>query len=104
MPWTLLVLAGLFEVAWAIGLKQSQGLTRPLPAVLTVLAMVASLWLLALALRELPLGTAYAAWTGIGTAGAFVAGLLLFGESASALRVASVGLVLAGIVGLKLSA
>lgn len=104
MPWTLLVLAGLFEVAWAIGLKQSQGLTRPLPAVLTVLAMVASLWLLALALRELPLGTAYAAWTGIGTAGAFLAGLLLFGESASALRVASVGLVLAGIVGLKLSA
>lgn len=104
MPWTLLVLAGLFEVAWAIGLKQSQGLTRPLPAVLTVLAMVASLWLLALALRELPLGTAYAAWTGIGTAGAFVAGLLLFGESASALRITSVGLVLAGIVGLKLSA
>lgn len=104
MPWTLLVLAGLFEVAWAIGLKHSQGLTRPLPAVLTVLAMAASLWLLALALRELPLGTAYAAWTGIGTAGAFLAGLLLFGESASALRIASVGLVLAGIVGLKLSA
>lgn len=104
MPWFLLLLAGLFEVAWAIGLKHSHGLSRPGPAVLTVLAMIASLWLLALALRSLPLGTAYAAWTGIGTVGAFLAGLLLFGESASALRIASVGLVLAGIVGLKLSA
>ncbi|MDZ3823111.1 MAG: multidrug efflux SMR transporter [Pseudoxanthomonas sp.] len=103
MSWTLLAFAGLFEIAWAVGLKLSNGLTRPGPAVLTVAAMVVSLWLLALALRSLPLGTAYAAWTGIGTAGAFLAGIVLFGESVSALRVASVLLILAGLVGLKLS-
>lgn len=103
MSWVLLALAGLFEIAWAVGLKLSNGLTRPGPAVLTVAAMIVSLWLLALALRSLPLGTAYAAWTGIGTAGAFLAGIVLFGESASALRVASVMLILAGLVGLKLS-
>ncbi|MBX3726324.1 MAG: multidrug efflux SMR transporter [Xanthomonadales bacterium] len=103
MSWALLALAGLFEIAWAVGLKLSNGLTRPGPAVLTVAAMMVSLWLLALALRTLPLGTAYAAWTGIGTAGAFLAGIVLFGESAAALRVASVMLILAGLVGLKLS-
>lgn len=103
MSWTLLALAGLFEIAWAVGLKLSNGLTRPGPALLTVAAMIVSLWLLALALRTLPLGTAYAAWTGIGTAGAFLAGIVLFGESASALRIASVMLILAGLVGLKLS-
>lgn len=103
MSWTLLAFAGLFEIAWAVGLKLSNGLTHPGPAVLTVAAMVVSLWLLALALRSLPLGTAYAAWTGIGTAGAFLAGIVLFGESVSALRVASVLLILAGLVGLKLS-
>ena len=104
MAWVLLCVAGLFEVAWAVGLKYSDGFTRPLPAILTVAAMGASFGCLTLALRTRPGGTAYAGSTGIGAAGTAALGVYLFGEPASPLRVASVALVLAGIVGLKLAA
>ena len=103
MAWVLLCVAGLFEVAWAVGLKYSDGFTRPLPAILTVAAMGASFGCLTLALRTLPVGTAYAVWTGVGAAGTAAMGVYLFGEPASPLRVASIALVLAGIVGLKLA-
>ena len=103
MAWIVLVLAGLFEVGWAVGLKYTDGLTRPLPTALTVLAMAVSLALLGLALKTLPLGTAYAVWTGIGTVGTALLGIWLFGEPAAALRLACIGLIVAGIVGLKLA-
>lgn len=102
MAWLLLFLAGLLEIAWAVGLKYSEGFSRPLPSVLTVLAMIASMVLLGLAVRSLPLGTAYAIWTGIGAVGAVLLGIMLFGESASAARLACVALIVTGIVGLKL--
>jgi quaternary ammonium compound-resistance protein SugE len=102
MAWGLLLLAGLFEVAWAVGLKYTEGFTKPWPTVLTLAAMAASLGLLGLALRHLPLGTAYAVWTGVGTLGTVILGIWLFGESADALRLACIGLIVAGIVGLKL--
>lgn len=104
MAWILLVFAGFLEVAWAVGLKYTQGFSRLGPSVFTIASMVGSVWLLALAVRTLPLGTAYAIWTGIGAVGAFVLGIVLFGESASAARIASVTLILAGLVGLKLTA
>ncbi len=104
MAWILLVFAGFLEVAWAVGLKYTQGFSRLGPSVFTITSMVGSVWLLALAVRTLPLGTAYAIWTGIGAVGAFVLGIVLFGESASAARIASVTLILAGLVGLKLTA
>lgn len=103
MGWIYLVGAGLLEIGWAIGLKYTQGFTRPVPTVLTVLSMVSSLGLLGLALKTLPLGTAYAIWTGIGTVGTVILGIVLFGEAATAFRLACVGLILAGIVGLKLA-
>ncbi len=103
MSWVLLVLAGLLEVAWAVGLKYSQGFTKPLPTVLTLIALVASLWLLALAMKTLPLGTSYAVWTGIGSVGTVILGIFLFGDSANAMRLLCVGLILAGIFGLKLT-
>lgn len=102
MSWILLVLAGLLEVAWAVGLKYSMGFTRLWPSVFTVAAMGGSVGLLGLALRHLPLGTAYAVWTGIGTVGTAVLGMLLLGEPAGALRLLSIGLIVAGIAGLKL--
>ncbi len=102
MAWVVLLLAGLLEVGWAVGLKYTAGFTRPLPTVLTIASMVASLGLLGLSLRTLPLGTAYAIWTGIGTLGTAVLGIALFGEEASAARLACIGLIVAGIVGLKL--
>lgn len=102
MGWLALALAGLFEVGWAVGLKYSEGFTRPVPSILTVLSMIVSLGLLGLALRTLPLGTAYAVWTGIGTVGTAILGIWLFGEPATALRLACIGLVVAGILGLKL--
>jgi quaternary ammonium compound-resistance protein SugE len=102
MAWVLLVLAGLFEMAWAIGLKYTEGFTRPWPTVGTVLAMVISVVLLGLAVKSLPVGTAYAIWTGIGAAGTVVLGIMLLGEPASAARLACVGMILAGVVGLKL--
>lgn len=103
MPWLLLLIAGLFEIGWAVGLKYTDGFTRPVPTVLTVGCMAASLWLLALALKTLPLGTAYAVWTGVGTVGAAVMGVALFGETVDPLRLACIGLIVAGIIGLKLA-
>lgn len=101
MAWVILVLAGLFEIGWAVGLKYTNGFTRFWPSVATVLAMVTSLALLGLAVRTLPLGTAYAVWTGIGAVGTVVLGIVLFGEPATAGRLACAGLIVAGIVGLK---
>ncbi|HCP54659.1 MAG: quaternary ammonium compound-resistance protein SugE [Pseudomonadaceae bacterium] len=103
MSWIILFFAGLFEVGWAVGLKYTDGFTRPLPTVLTVSAMVISLGLLGLAMKQLPLGTAYAIWTGVGAAGTVIAGIILFGESMSAMRLISVGLIVCGLLGLKLS-
>lgn len=102
MAWTYLFFAGLFEIGWAIGLKYTHGFTRLIPTVLTVASMAVSLGLLGLALKSLPLGTAYAIWTGIGTIGTAILGIILFGEPATALRLACIGLIVAGIVGLKL--
>ena len=104
MAWTVLVLAGILEIGWAVGLKYTDGFTRWLPSALTFVAMAGSMWLLALALRSIPIGTAYAVWTGIGAAGTAVFGILLFAEPATALRLASIGLIVAGIAGLKLAA
>lgn len=104
MAWTYLFLAGLLEVCWAIGLKYTEGFTRPWPSVGTAAAMVASFALLSQALRSIPIGTGYAVWTGIGAVGAAALGIVLFREPASTLRLASIALVIAGIVGLRLSA
>ncbi|WP_223544246.1 quaternary ammonium compound efflux SMR transporter SugE [Pseudomonas sp. A-B-19] len=104
MSWIILFFAGLFEVGWAVGLKYTDGFTRPLPTVLTVAAMAISLGLLGLAMRELPLGTAYAIWTGVGAVGTVIAGIILFGESMALVRLASVALIISGLVGLKVSA
>ena len=102
MAWVLLFLAGLFEIGWAIGLKYSDGFTRAWPTAWTVAAMVASVVLLALAVRTLPIGTAYAVWTGIGAVGTALLGIYLFGEPATVLRLACIALIVAGIAGLKL--
>lgn len=104
MSWIILFFAGLFEVGWAVGLKYTDGFSRPLPTALTVGAMVISLGLLGLAMKELPLGTAYAIWTGVGAVGTIIAGIILFGESMALFRLASVALIIAGLVGLKISA
>ncbi len=101
MAWIYLGLAGLFEIGWAIGLKYTEGFTRILPSVMTAVSMVASVLLLGLALKSLPVGTGYAVWTGIGTVGTALLGISLFGEPASALRLACIGLIVAGILGLK---
>jgi len=102
MPWIILFLAGLLEITWAVGLKYTEGFSRPLPTVLTVAAMVASVVLLGLAVRHLPVGTAYAVWTGIGAVGTAICGILLFGDAATPARLACLGLVVVGIIGLKL--
>ena len=104
MAWLYLFIAGLFEVGWAIGLKYTQGFTRLVPTVLTLASMAVSLGLLGLALKSLPVGTVYAVWTGIGTVGTAILGIVLLGEPATALRLACIGLIVAGIVGLKLVA
>jgi quaternary ammonium compound-resistance protein SugE len=104
MNWIILIIAGIFEVGWAVGLKYTEGFTRFWPTVWTVLSMIISLGLLGLALKTLPVGTAYSVWVGVGSIGTVIAGMLLFGEPASAARIISVVLILAGIVGLKLSA
>jgi quaternary ammonium compound-resistance protein SugE len=101
--WTLLVVAGLLEIGWAIGLKYTDGFTKLMPSVLTGSAMALSMYLLALAARELPIGTAYAVWTGIGALGTALLGMLLFGESRDAVRLASIGLIVGGVLGLKLT-
>lgn len=102
MHWGILILAGLFEVGWAVGLKYTHGFTRLVPTVLTVTCIIISMGLLGIALRALPIGTAYAIWTGIGTVGTVALGIVLLGESASALRLACIGLIVVGILGLKL--
>ena len=102
MAWLYLFVAGLFEMAWAIGLKYTDGFSKPLPTILTVASMIVSLGLLGLALKALPVGTAYAVWTGIGAVGTAALGIYLFGEPATAARLASIGLIVAGIIGLKL--
>jgi quaternary ammonium compound-resistance protein SugE len=102
MAWVFLFLAGLFEIGWAVGLKYSQGFDRLWPSLVTFLSMAVSLALLGVALRSLPLGTAYAVWTGIGTVGTVLIGIAIFGEPATAARLLCAGLIVAGIVGLKL--
>ena len=103
MPWVYLFVAGLLEVGWAIGLKYTEGFTRLWPTVGTVLAMVISLGLLGIAMKSLPVGTAYAVWVGVGAVGTALLGIVLFGDPANAGRLLSLGLILAGIVGLKLT-
>ena len=102
-PWTLLIIAGLLETVWAIGLKYSHGFTRPAPTVVTVIAMILSMYLLALAARSIPVGTAYAVWTGIGALGAAALGIILFNEPRTLARILSLLLIIAGIAGLKLT-
>jgi quaternary ammonium compound-resistance protein SugE len=104
MAWLMLVVAGLLEVGWAIGLKYTQGFTKPVPTILTLTAMVVSMGLLGLAVRHLPVGTAYAVWTGIGTVGTAILGIALFKEPATAMRITCITLIVAGIVGLKAAA
>jgi quaternary ammonium compound-resistance protein SugE len=103
MAWMLLVLAGLLEVGWAIGLKYTEGFTRFWPSVATLAAMVASVLLLGVAMKSLPVGTSYAVWVGVGAVGTALLGIVLFGEAANAGRLVSLGLIVAGIVGLKLA-
>jgi len=103
MAWILLVLAGLFEVGWAIGLKYTEGFTRLWPTIWTALAMIVSLWLLGIAMKSLPVGTAYSIWVGVGSVGTVILGIALMGESANPGRLISVALIIAGIVGLKLA-
>jgi quaternary ammonium compound-resistance protein SugE len=102
MAWFILFIAGLMEIGWAIGLKYTEGFTRLVPSVLTLAAMLISIVLLGLALKTLPVGTAYAVWTGIGAVGTAILGIVLLGDPATVARLASIGLIVAGIVGLKL--
>ncbi len=102
MKWLVLVIAGIFEVWWAVGLKYSEGLTKLVPSVLTVIGMIAIFYFLSLALKELPLGTAYAIWTGIGTIGTVILGVFLFKEPIDFVRLVCIGFIVAGIIGLKL--
>ncbi|MFO7580438.1 quaternary ammonium compound efflux SMR transporter SugE [Nitrosomonas halophila] len=101
MAWFILVLAGLFEVAWAIGLKYTEGFSRLWPSVWTVLAMIVSIWLLGIAMKSLPVGTAYGIWVGVGVVGTVIFGMLLFGEPVNGMRVFSIALIVGGIIGLK---
>jgi len=103
MAWVILVIAGLFEVVWAIGLKYTEGFTRLWPTIGTVLAMIISLWLLGVAMKSLPVGTAYSIWVGVGAVGTVALGIILLGEPVNAARLISVTLIIAGIVGLKLA-
>lgn len=104
MPWLILFVAGLLEVVWAVGLKYTHGFSRLVPSVITVVAMIVSMAMLSWAMKSLPVGTAYAVWTGIGAVGAAITGILLLGESASPMRIASLVLIVLGIIGLKMSA
>ncbi|TGD44590.1 QacE family quaternary ammonium compound efflux SMR transporter [Pseudotabrizicola sediminis] len=102
-PWVLVLLAGLLETGWAIGLKYSDGFTRPVPTILTILGALASFWLLSLAMKDLPVGTAYAVWVGIGTLGTAILAVILFGEPVNAVRVLGILLILSGITALRLA-
>ena len=104
MNWLILFIAGLFETGWAVGLKYTQGFSRPMPTVFTLIAMAISFWLLAMAMRTLPVGTAYAVWTGIGAVGAVILGIVLFGEPVTFARIGCVALIVTGLIGLKLTA
>ncbi len=104
MAWLILLLAGLLEIGWAIGLKYTDGFTKLAPTVLTATSMVASVVLLGIAVRTLPLGTAYAVWTGVGMVGTVILGIVLFAEPATAIRLGCISLIIAGIAGLKLTA
>lgn len=102
-PWLILIIAGLFEIGWAVGLKYTEGFTRLWPSVGTLAAMVISMGLLGLAMRALPVGTAYAVWVGVGAVGTAILGIVLFGEATTVWRLLSLGLILAGVIGLKLA-
>lgn len=104
MHWFILFIAGLFEVGWAVGLKYTEGFTRPIPSILTVIAMVISMFLLGLSMKHLPLGTAYAIWTGIGAIGTVFLGIILFHDPVTVFRMVSIALILCGLIGLKISA
>jgi len=101
--WLLLIAEGLLEVVWTIGLKYTEGFSRLVPSVITIAAMIASVWLLAMALKSIPVGTGYAVWTGIGAVGTAILGIILFNEAATAARIVCIGLIVAGIFGLKLA-
>ena len=103
MDWMILAIAGLFETGWAIGLKYTDGFTKPWPTLWTVLSMIISLWLLGIAMKSLPVGSAYAVWVGIGAVGTVILGIMLLGEPANPARLVSVALIIAGIIGLKLA-
>ena len=103
MAWVILIVAGLFEVGWAIGLKYTEGFTRLWPTFWTALSMIISLWLLGMAMKSLPVGTAYSIWVGVGAVGTVILGVILLGEPTNAARLVSVGLIIAGIIGLKLA-
>mgnify|MGYP002755601856 FL=1 len=103
MPWLLLFTAGLLEIVWATAMKYSAGFTRPIPPIVMVVGMIASFWLLAAAMRSLPLGTAYMVWTGIGAVGSFVVGVVFLAEPVTAMRMAAAGMIVAGIVTMKLA-
>lgn len=103
MSWLILFFAGILETVWAVGLKYTHGFTKPLPTIATLIAMAASVWLLAIAMKSLPVGTAYAIWTGIGAVGAVTLGIILFNEPVTFARIGSVGLIVTGLIGLKLA-
>ncbi|MEQ3643562.1 MAG: multidrug efflux SMR transporter [Paracoccus sp. (in: a-proteobacteria)] len=103
MPWLLLFTAGLLEIVWATAMKYSAGFTRPIPTIVMVVGMIASFWLLATAMRSLPLGTAYMVWTGIGAVGSFVVGVVFLAKPVTAMRMAAAGMIVAGIVTMKLA-
>ena len=103
MDWLILTLAGIFEIVLAVGLKYTEGFTKLIPSIITITAVILSFWLLSIAVKTLPVGTAYAVWTGIGTVGAVIFGIILFGESASPLKIFFIALILAGMIGLKIS-
>jgi quaternary ammonium compound-resistance protein SugE len=103
MAWIILVIAGLFETGWAIGLKYTEGFTRLWPTIWTILAMIVSLWLLGIAMKSLPVGTAYSIWVGVGAVGTVILGIILLGEPANAGRLISITFIIAGIIGLKLA-
>ncbi len=102
-PWLILIIAGLFEIGWAVGLKYTEGFSRLWPSVGTILAMIISMGLLGLAMRSLPVGTAYAVWVGVGAVGTAILGIVLFGEATTVWRLLSLGLIVAGVIGLKLA-
>lgn len=103
MSWGILVLAGIFEIFWAIGLKYTDGFTKLIPSLFTIVAMLVSFWLLSLSLKTLPLGTAYPVWVGIGTIGTVIAGIMLFGDSINIIRIISIAFIILGIIGLKIT-